>query len=194
VDAAALTRLIGEAFGALASPGDDALVLGDSVESVRVRAALAGRAWQDVSAAEIAGPLRDALGTLAPAAYRYYLPAFMTAVVNDFDACADAADGVVHSLTAPRRSDVEDIQQQGRANPELQPFGRAEWDQILATLRAAHETLEQTFATRMSGLDPRQADAVRAFLEHLASEHPADFARDEPRVALERHWAAGGGG
>ena len=193
MDAAALARAIDDAFGSAPQPRDDALVLDDGIESERVRAALSGRHWREVSLAEVAGPLRSALGFLAPAAYRFYLPAFMTAAVSDFHAVAEAADNAVRSLTAPRRADIEQIERQARENPELQPFGAAEWEQIVATLHDAHETIAAAFEARVAGFDPSQAAVIRAFLEYVAREHGADFPGGEPRLALERSWADAGG-
>jgi hypothetical protein len=199
LDPAELVLRIDESFGADPYPGDDRIVRdtgGSDLESERIREALAGRHWRDVPYETIEG-LRSALPFLTAEAYRFYLPAFMAMSIVDFPRAGAVADEVVRSLTPPRPSDVDAIRALADAHPEMQPFGPAEWDELLATMGETYRPggeVETMFFERASGFDAAQIEAIREFLEYLRDVHGDDFPQREPELALERYWSSAGGG
>ena len=84
--AAELRRVIEAAFEDIPYPGDHNISMEDHCSECKdVADALRGRHWREVSAKYVAEHgLRDVLPLLYPAALRYYLPAFMIAIIDDY--------------------------------------------------------------------------------------------------------------
>lgn len=98
---------IASAFQAAPHPGDDALVSGDvsyDPEYRDVAQAFAGRHWRDLAPAFIREQ-RDALPLLSPAAFRFFLPAYLLACAQDEQDLDTAPLSVALNLTPPEPSD-----------------------------------------------------------------------------------------
>jgi hypothetical protein len=195
LDPATLVLQIDESFGESPYPGDGKIVRDDSgadLESARIREALKGRHWRDVSF-ETLEQLRSALPFLSAEGYRFYLPAFMAMSIVDFPRAGVIADEIVRSLTPPLPSAVDRVRELANAHPEMQPFDAAEWDQLLATMRDTYRAggpAESTFFERASGFDSAQSNVIREFLEYMRDVHGDDFPEREPESALERYWSS----
>jgi hypothetical protein len=196
-DPLSLLRRIELSFGASIYPGDGNIVRAEGqldVESARIREALKGRHWRDVSF-ELLQQLARSLPFLSAEGYRFYLPAFMMISIVDFARAGVIADEILLSLTPPQASDVDRIRELAALHPELQPFGEREWAELLATLDASHHPeglLEAIFLERAVGFGVAQADVIREFLEYLRDVHGDAFPEREPERALERYWASAG--
>lgn len=195
LDPKTLTVRIDNSFGAMSYPGDELIVRdnsGSDLESERVKAALKGRHWRDVSF-ETLERLRSALPFLSGDGYRFYIPAFMVLSIIDFERAGDIADEVVRSLTMPLPADVERIRElAAEASPALQPFDAPEWDQVMEMVRETFReggVAESTFSERVGDFDAAQASVIREFLEYLRDVHGDEFPDSEPETALERYWA-----
>jgi hypothetical protein len=107
-DIAALEARILEAFAAVPRPGDAALVSGDESYDPEYRAvarALVGKDWQTLSLACIREH-QDALPLLTPAAFRYFLPAYLLACIRDEANLDTAPSNVAMSLAPPGAEDA----------------------------------------------------------------------------------------
>jgi hypothetical protein len=99
-------RDIGAAFADVAYPGDDQLVYDNSgrhLECTQVREVFRGRSWRDLDL-ETLRRNASALFFFTPAAYRYYLPAFLIAAVRDFERADVIPDTIVCTLKKPKDS------------------------------------------------------------------------------------------
>ena len=90
------------AFAETPYPGNENLVIGGDPECRRVASAFEGKNWKEVTA-EMLRTYGDALPLLTPAAFRYYLPAYMTGCVDAYYDVDVALDGVIFNLTPPPR-------------------------------------------------------------------------------------------
>jgi len=104
ISADEVKRKIIEAFGATPRPGDEDLVTDQSgcdPESREIVSAFKGKDWRGVSV-EMLREHRDALPLFTPAAFRYYLPAYMIGCVDlsyDLDV---VFDNTLFNLTPPK--------------------------------------------------------------------------------------------
>lgn len=99
--------VIASAFQTALYPGDDALVSGDvsyDPEYRDVANAFAGRHWRELSPAFIREQ-RDALPLLSPAAFRFFLPAYLVACARGEQDLDTAPLSVALNLTPPERSE-----------------------------------------------------------------------------------------
>lgn len=191
-DVKTLCRQIDAAFGALPYPGDDAIVapdMQDDPEALEVRRAFAGKHWRDVPF-DALEQVSWALPFLSPVAYQFYLPAFLTFALIDYQRANPVPHEVVQSLLPPSSRDLEGIRALAELHPDAPPFSEAGWSEALTTLERGHASgvLARDFLARATRLDQPQAAAVLTFLEHVRECHGEDFPNGEPTQAIDRHW------
>lgn len=96
---------IREAFEDAPYPGDESLVADQSdydPESRVIANAFKGKDWRDVSL-EMLRNHADALPLFTPAAFRYYLPAYMIGCVDSYYDLNVAPGAVLFNLTPPKQ-------------------------------------------------------------------------------------------
>lgn len=106
-----LRATITSAFADVPHPGDAALVTGDVSYDPEYRAvarAFGSKHWCELSRAFIREH-DDALPLLRPAAFRFFLPAYLLACVDDGPDLGTAPLNVVSSLSPPEPSDVDSV-------------------------------------------------------------------------------------
>lgn len=156
--------LLKRAFSRVPSPGDSRLVPGGAdPDYARVRAAFAGKHWQDVDVGFIAQGHRGSLFLMTPEAVRHFLPAYCIAAIRDPVRSDVALGGIVSVLTRP---DTED---------EFFVDGCQCFFDGLVRL-----------------MTPQEHEAIRAFLAYVRDvlAEPR-FLTDSVESALGRYWAAG---
>lgn len=192
LDPATVCLRINDGFAHVPYPGDEHIVRDNSgfdLECEKVKSALKGRHWRDVSFNTLDG-IRSALPFLSAEGYRFYLPAFMVISVVDFPRADVIPDEVVQSLTLPHASDVDRIRDLAKRHPEMQPFSFDEWTQVLDTVAGLYRSgaPERTFFERVSGFSISQCEVIHQFLEYMREVHHEDFPNREPETAIERYW------
>jgi hypothetical protein len=101
----AVKRRLLEGFSATPYPGDEHLVAvqdGTDPECREIESAFKGKDWRDVSV-EMVRDHKDALPLFTPAAFRYYLPAYMIGCVESPREVDVALDSVLFNLTPPKK-------------------------------------------------------------------------------------------
>jgi hypothetical protein len=189
---------INSAFQAISYPGDLHIVYDNSgyhLECMEIREAFAGKHWSDLKLETLVYQ-NSALSFMTPEAFRFYLPAYLSIVINKFDKTDILPDNIVLTLTLPVQSDslhkLNIIQQHSRnylhgTNPisnELQEI----INQILIDEMSNSNQRVHRFFERVSGFNQQQCQAIRYFLEYLSSEKQDDFIHNEPQVAIDRYW------
>lgn len=92
-----------EAFGATPYPGDENLVVDQSgydPECIEIVTAFTGKDWKDVSV-EMLRKHKEALPLFTAAAFRYYLPAYMSGCADAYHDVDVALDSVLFNLAPP---------------------------------------------------------------------------------------------
>ena len=100
----AVKAKVREAFDASPYPGNENLVVdqsGHDPEGMAIASAFRGKGWEDVSV-EMLRSHADALPLFTPAAFRYYLPAYMIGAIDHYYDLDVALDGVLFNLTPPK--------------------------------------------------------------------------------------------
>jgi hypothetical protein len=97
--------LIESAFSAAPYPDD--LVLDPSpyhLESKEIQAAFAGKRWQDLPL-PVLRHHHQSLAFLTPQGFRYFLPAYLLACIDDYEGAGDIPSSVLYHLTPPEDDD-----------------------------------------------------------------------------------------
>lgn len=92
------------AFAATPYPGDDSLVVDQSgfdPECNEIAREFRGKDWKDISV-EMLLKYKEALPLFTPAAFRYYLPAYMIGCTDFYDQMDVALDSTLFNLTPPQ--------------------------------------------------------------------------------------------
>lgn len=174
-------------FQTLPYPGDLNLVYdntGYDLECVDIQQAFAGKHWSELSQETL---IREssALAFLTPEAFRFYLPAYLSNVVREFDESDALPESSVYYLTLPVEADslinLSCIQQQpNEIKLEVSQF-------LIEELSRSNQKVHQ-FMERMSGFNQQQGQAIRYYLEYLKAEKNDYFFSKEPEIAIERYW------
>ncbi len=193
---------IDAAFGDMDYPGDDMIVMehsGMQEEHAGVLLKLRGRHWRDLTYAML-DELRLAPSVLAPAGYRFYLPAFMRIAVAEFRRADVIPDVIVRTLTPPRPEQRATCADPDEADPNTDAAGahvagdvpgqNDEWERFVRAVLGLRgdSVASRVFEERMTGLERDQRNAIRLFLEHMRDAHGDEFVDRDPEIALERYW------
>jgi hypothetical protein len=138
-----VAQVIIKAFAAAPYPGDDAIVKPDS-EGADLLAALQGKTWDDLDIGTIATCHID-MPLLTPEAFRYYLPAFMMALIFQYQHAGTLPMSLMHSLTPPDDA----LLQAYNENPTATSKSRRVGD----------------FLQRASSFSPKEKAAIGLFFE-----------------------------
>jgi hypothetical protein len=152
-------------------------------EAATVASALRGKDWKTIPD-DVLMANRSASAFLTPAAYRYFLPAFMKLAINRYAEADTLVHDLIASMTLPRPEDIAVVE---RALAALGTATETGFEPLLQAYRSG--AAEQRFRARVATLNNVQRATVRHFLEHMRDAHGQDFAVLGPKEALERHWA-----
>jgi len=173
---AAVSLRIRTAFLPASSPADDPIVLalpGDDPECDQILKAFGGRDWKEVSS-ETVRKFADALPLFTPAAFRYYLPAYMLASLEE-------GGGEPFSNAEP---------DSGFDNGDVMDFVL-----FRLTLPEAVEDCSY-FLERAQQFSGRERGAIARYLETVAERKKTEWAGEELALQREeiaraiRFWAA----
>jgi hypothetical protein len=183
-----------QAFAARPRPVDsDLLEPTVGTDGDPLRRLLAATVPADLSADQVRATLEGNLWMLAPATFRYFLPAFLTLAAEHYDVLAYFAAELINALTEPTRDDV--VQALDRAAGI--PAGLGLPTDTLRDLR--QQQLEwfdsgkplATYRARFEGFSPEEEDAILDFLDAIRDAHGDDFPFHEPQIAIDRRRARG---
>jgi hypothetical protein len=157
----------------------------------RLRALLATRTAEELSAPDLRSEVEGNLWMLSAEAFRYFLPAFLHAALDSYSSVSVFVSELIGALTAPSRESVSGaIDRLGQALPEIGlPKDTAnvlrkqqlEWFDSGTPAAAFHDRLE--------GLTATEGAAVLDFLQAFQQAHGQDFPFDELQTAVERYWS-----
>ncbi|MBE0535690.1 MAG: hypothetical protein IH624_08465 [Phycisphaerae bacterium] len=162
-----LDERIREAFKDVTYPGDDKIVTGTTMEDEEVAKALTGKTWRDIDAKFLNANCIQSIFFLDFQAYRFFLPAFLLATVQDYGKVPEIVHNLVSTLLDP-------VTEQRLRSPRLYEG------------KEAVDTY--TFLCRMNPLTYRQVEVVVDVLKFLCDYHMRDFRHNEPHFALQGYW------
>ena len=189
MDKQALTQAICHAFSAGSYPGDTNLVYNNSDEHwdcKATREAFKGKQWQELDNDFIFNE-RDRIFFLSKEGFRYYLPAFLIALVNNFYEMDTLCDIITGKLTLPAEIDIMIMSHELH---KYQMKGQQHQLQLDLFLQKQFEETNndiQHYIDYMSLFSKKQGYAIRCFLEYMNDNYRDDLAYD-PGIALKRYW------
>ncbi|WP_218082522.1 DUF6714 family protein [Anthocerotibacter panamensis] len=176
-----------ESFGSLVYPGDEQIVYDNSghhLECVDVKQTFLGKHWRELSLDTLVYE-NSALSFFTPLAFQFYLPAYLSAVVKNYDQADVLPSDVVFYLTVPSEADtltqINALQRYATSfDFDLRTF-------LLEQLSNSNQRV-QRFIERVSIFDKKQGRVIKNFLLYMQLEHADDFPSQEPQTAIERYW------
>jgi hypothetical protein len=117
-------RSIDLAFGELPYPGDENIVYDNSpthLACVKARRKLEGLHWKDVGANRLRDSTEE-LSFMTPAAFRFYLPAYMNAVLSFPERLVTINEGLIWMMTLTEENRADFV---NKFSPLTQVQGRA---------------------------------------------------------------------
>lgn len=175
---AEIVKVIKDSFSKVEYPGDTHLVSHHCSECDRVRDTFRNMKWEDLPGNISVILQRNNLGFisfLSPAAFRFYLPGFMIASVENYKETGAIAESLIFHLTRPSAQDwqnsVKSISEdsKGARSGEIKKLK----EDLLAG-QGPDAAQIASYEETMKLLDAAQLKAVRQFLMFLKQEHPED--------------------
>ncbi len=178
---------ITDSFESLEYPGDLNIVYdntGTHLECMEVQQAFQGKHWCEVTD-EVLLRQNAGLFFMTPAAFRFYLPAYLLFVVQAFDQSDVLPETTVQCLTLPVEADAL-----AKANFFLWSSNSIQTELTEFLLKEIGHSNQKVhkFVERISGFNYQQGQAIRSYLEHLTVYHEDYFLFNELRIAIERYW------
>lgn len=102
---------------------------------------------------------------MTPEAFRFYIPAYLSIVIKEFEKSDVLPLNTVLALTSPIEVN------------KLDKFNLMQSHPIIGN-----------FIERISGFNQQQCQAIRYYLEYLNIEKKNYFINNESQVAIERYW------
>ena len=180
-------NLIIDSFQSLQYPGDLNIVYNNGsndLDCVEVRQAFQGKNWSEVPS-EVLLHENTSLYLMTAEAFRFYLPAYLLFVIQDFDRADILPETTVHCLTLPLEVDDLVRVEFFHARPHLISAELKKF--LVEELGRSNQKIHQ-FMDRMSNLSREQGKAIKYYLEYLSKHHEDYFLSREPEIAIERYW------
>jgi hypothetical protein len=186
------TTLFFSAFAPRPRPLDDHFILSTvGSEGSRLRSVLAATTPASLSKDQIRTVVDGCIWMLTPEAFRYFLPGFFKAGLENYAELSNFVAELIGALTRPEPGDV----QQALERVAQIPTGMGLSPETLEQLR--RQQLEwsnsgaplKTFTERVESLSAAEGAAILAFLVLVRDTHGKDFPFHEPQIAIDRYWA-----
>jgi hypothetical protein len=181
-----LLTKISNSFQTLNYPGDENIVYDNSNEHLEcfgLKQKFRGKHWNDI-ADETLNYEKDALCFFTPAAFRFYLPAYLRFVIKEFERADSLPSSTVAFLTLPVEADDLARAAFFASSSSIQP----ETIELLTKDILRSNQKVHRFIERFAKLSYQQGQAIYSYLKYLQTQHANDFLDDEPLVAIERYW------
>lgn len=177
------------AFGHRTKPDRHQLLVSDALDPERepLEALLAAKSPWELTPTEIRDVISGNLWMLTPAAFHYYLPAFLAAMLRDDGNLGLFSDEMVDSLTRPEVGDADLL---------LERFGGQSEVSFVSSLGSIyHEWYtsgwpETLFLHRYGTLTDAEKHAVLVSIERFRELYGDDYPDDELGEVIARYWEA----
>lgn len=191
ISSSVVLEKIASSFEKMPYPGDLNIVYDNSgyhLECVEIQNIFANKHWNELTLETLLAQ-NSALAFMTPQAFRFYLPAYLSIVIREFEEADVLIDNTVFDLTLPVEADsLNKLNIIQNSNSPLSDENQDMISQILIDELSYSTQKVHRFIERMSGFNQQQGQAIRYFLEYLNFEKQDDFLNNEPQVAIERYW------
>jgi hypothetical protein len=184
---------IRKAFEPEQYPGDENLAYTgqDDYEIDLIKQNFAGHPWQNLDKDFMVGN-RDSIHFFSKHAFKYYLPAFMIAIIEDFDKLDDLPDIIIGKLLVPEREDIIKIYDAAKSYPTIpgleNQLTNDEYDELKEAMLNTFERDKQETYELLNEFNDEQCNAIKIFLEYMQKYESELFESNNPKIVLERYW------
>lgn len=158
---------------------DTEIVGHNGVESQRLRTLLAGRKWNKLTLDDLQ-VVPGSILLLTPDAFKYYLPAYLLAIIHDYDKAGSAVDSVISKIIDPNNDVIPIDALKALKTDATTGISKEELEQVKAMLlkncsnpaktAAAHDEYRGTMLLFTKG----QLTSILEFVNWLVAEHGSD--------------------
>lgn len=149
------------------------------VEGDRLSNALTGRSWKDLTLSDLKVVPGSVL-LLTPAAFKYFLPAYILACTNEYRKAGVLVDSLISRLIDPRLGKISLDALKSMRTDNAKGIAPDELEKIKQMLireqtdSARIEPLHAKYLSEFSKFSDSQLEAVIKFVDWLIEEHPND--------------------
>ena len=180
---------IKEAFMMEKYPGDDFLSdTSDTYERDLIEQNFIGKFWQDMDK-EFMLKNRDSIYFFSKYGFKYYLPGFLLAIIEDFDELDTLPDIIVGMLSVPEKEDIIELYTKVKSYPKITGVIEINFDELEETMLKSFEGDKQWKLERLNEFNKEQCIAIKMFLEYMKKYKDELYESNNPEIVLERYWS-----
>lgn len=178
-----LISAIRQIFSVADMPSPSAIVQGSSGEEIIAKSLFIHKPWPAIDSQELIY-YNNALGYLTDQAFRYYLPAYMTLMLEDIYKADRTGESVINQLTLPL--EVDDLRLLNFVRNH--PTDSVRMEEFLVDELVHSVDKVADFIRKMDGFTHAQGQCINAFLISLPELYPDYYDVNTPLNASRRYW------
>lgn len=181
---------ITEAFRGNAYPGDSSIVYdntGFHLECIEVRDAFKGHTWQKIPN-DILSAERTGLSFMSKEGFKYYLPAFMSSLLQDRSVVDDGIGMVLLMLKLPTEIDIAMVAERINRFGVADKLPDVDLNEVLQNQLIHTNSEVKEFIARSSQFTKMQGETIYEFLCKVRDEFDDEFLSIEADLAIQRYW------
>jgi hypothetical protein len=187
LDKLELIKNIRNAFISEEYPGDSNLASNNASvypEYENLKNKFKGKQWYELENEFIFNE-KDSLFFLSKKGFKYFIPAFMIASIEEFDEMDDLPNIVIGKFTLP--ADIDDIILANKIKLSNMDWQNPEKlsDFFQSTLKEKNKQIH-TFIEYMIEFNKEQCKSIRDFLEYMVKY--SDELYNDPQITIDRYW------
>lgn len=185
-----LLAAITAAFQAEPHPGDENVARDDSgfsPEHTQGQSGFGEYAWQQVPL-DVMASQRTKLAALSDLEFKYYLPAFMCALLRDNTFADIAMSNVLDLLKLPVEVDVKNIGEGIQHHQAAEELSSDDLDEVLQKQLVQSNKAINRFVARATQFTRTQAQVIAEFLLYVRGESGRELWTKTAGLAIQRYW------
>jgi hypothetical protein len=184
-----LTAQIKNAFMPAQLPGCENIAYDNSgiyLDVEEIKQNYSGKLWHELDHAFL-WENRDGIYFFSKEAFKYYIPAFMIAAIENFDEMDDVPDIVVGAFTYKERSDIVEQRERLESYDPIPGMQKLDDMDEFEKIALGHlQAWQENFLERMRMFDGQQIQAIINYLKYMEQYYEMDELYEDPKIAIER--------
>ena len=174
-------------------PGDENLAYDgqDDYEIDLIKQNFIGKLWQNLDNDFILEN-RNSIYFFSKYAFKYYLPAFMIAIIENFDELDDLPNIIIGMLLVPEREDIIKTYDKVKSYPPIPEIKNQltndDYDYLKESMLKTFERDRQWIYELLNEFNMEQCCAIKMFLEYMQKYEDELYESNNPKIVLERYW------
>jgi hypothetical protein len=184
---------IRKAFAVEKYPADKSLAYSgqDDHEIDLIKQNFTGKLWQNLDM-DFMLKNKDSIYFFSKYAFKYYLPAFMITIIENFDKLDDLPDIIIGQLLVQEKEDIVQLYEKLKSYspiPALEnQLTKDEYDELQKIMLKTFDRDQIEKYELLNQFNKEQCMSIKMFLEYMQKYENELYESHNPQLVLERYW------